>query len=186
MRTSSDNGIAVIGAGPAGLTAAHMLARHGRAATVFEAEEQVGGLAKTVQFDGYRFDLGGHRFFTKLPLVERLWEEALGEELLTRKRLSRIYFQGKFFSYPLAARDVIGRLGVVESTLCALSYVASRLGGPRNPATFEEWVTSRFGRRLYEKFLAPTPRRCGASRDRRSARRGPPSGFATSRSCWRR
>ena len=100
----------MLGAGPAGLTAAYTLARRGRPAVVFEADGVVGGIAKTVEFQGYRFDLGGHRFFTKLQPIERLWEEMLGDELLTRPRLSRIYYQGKFFSYPLVAKDVLGRL----------------------------------------------------------------------------
>jgi protoporphyrinogen oxidase len=121
---------------------------------VFEADGSVGGLAKTVEFEGYRFDLGGHRFFTKLPQVQRLWEEVLGEEFLVRPRLSRIYFGGRFFAYPLQARDVVARLGVGESMLCALSYVWHRsTRGSHEPRNFEEWVTTRFGRRLYDRFF---------------------------------
>src|SRR5207248_1754608 len=108
---------------------------------------------KTVEFGGYRFDLGGHRFFTKLKPVERLWHEMLGEELLLRPRLSRIYYQGKFFAYPLVAKDVLGRLGVVESARCALSYLWSRLRPVPEPASFEDWVTVHFGRRLYDAFF---------------------------------
>src|SRR5947207_10351882 len=117
---------AVLGAGPAGLTAAWVLARRGRTGEVFEADGVVGGIAKTVEFKGYRFDLGGHRFFTKLKPIERMWEEVMGDELLTRPRLSRIYYQGNFLAYPLQAKDVVKRLGVRESTLCALSYLWSR------------------------------------------------------------
>src|SRR3990172_4616776 len=112
---------AVLGAGPAGLTAAHVLAIRGAPAVVFEADGTVGGIAKTVEFKGYRFDLGGHRFFTKLPQVARMWEEALGDEYLTRPRLSRIYFDGKYFTYPLRAKDVPSPLGLGESRRCALS-----------------------------------------------------------------
>ena len=79
----------ILGAGPAGLTAGYLLAKLGRRVLVLEAEDQVGGLSKTVVRDGYRFDLGGHRFFTKSPEVESLWLEVLGEELLLRPRLSR-------------------------------------------------------------------------------------------------
>lgn len=146
-------GTAVLGAGPAGLTAAHVLALRGERSAVFEAEGDVGGLAKTVEFNGFRFDLGGHRFFTKLRPVARLWEDVLGEEFLTRPRLSRIYYKGRFFSYPLAARDVLARLGIVESSLCALSYLWAlrrRRGGEES---FEDWVTARFGRRLYDAFF---------------------------------
>jgi protoporphyrinogen oxidase len=144
---------AVLGGGPAGLTAAYVLALRGLEGTVFEADSQVGGIARTVEHEGCRFDLGGHRFFTKLQPIERLWETMLGDELLTRPRLSRIYYDGKFFNYPLTSRDVVGRLGLRESTLCALSYLWAlrRRGGEAE--TFEEWVTMRFGRRLYETFF---------------------------------
>jgi protoporphyrinogen oxidase len=151
--TDAAAGTVVLGAGPAGLTAAHVLAQRGHPAMVFEADERVGGLAKTVQFNGYRFDLGGHRFFTKLKPIERLWEDTLGQEFLTRPRLSRIYFGGTFFRYPFRANDVIPRLGVVESARCALSYLWSRASKPKNPETFEEWVTMHFGRRLYDSFF---------------------------------
>ena len=101
----------VLGAGPAGLTAGYLLAKLGRPVLVLEAEDQVGGLARTVVRDGYRFDLGGHRFFTKSPEVESLWLEVLGEELLLRQRLSRIYWNGKFLESPLSPRDVVRKLG---------------------------------------------------------------------------
>ena len=147
-------GLAVLGAGPAGLTAAHVLARRGVPGAVFEADGAVGGLAKTVEFDGYRFDLGGHRFYTKLPQVQRLWEEILGPDLLTRARMSRIYYAGRLFNYPLRADDVFRGLGLVESVLCAGSYVRwRRRMRHHRPASFEEWVTSRFGRRLYDAFF---------------------------------
>jgi protoporphyrinogen oxidase len=146
-------GFAVLGAGPAGLTGAYTLGLRGQQVAVFEADRQVGGIAKTVEVDGYRFDLGGHRFFTKLKQVEALWQDLLGEELLTRPRLSRIYYQGKYFSYPLTAKDVVGRLGLWESGLCALSYLWSQRHRRRTAETFEEWVTTRFGRRLYDVFF---------------------------------
>jgi protoporphyrinogen oxidase len=146
-------GTAVLGGGPAGLTAAYVLAQRDRPGAVFEADGSVGGIAKTVEFNGYRFDLGGHRFFTKLGPVQRLWEEMMGDEFLTRPRLSRIYYNGKFLSYPLQAKDVVARLGLTESILCGLSYMWSlRLRG-RDAETFEEWVTVRFGRRLYDAFF---------------------------------
>jgi protoporphyrinogen oxidase len=146
-------GIAVLGAGPAGLTAAHVLARRGVKATVFEADGVVGGIAKTVEFKGYRFDLGGHRFFTKLKPIARLWENMLGDDLLTRPRLSRIYYRGQYFSYPLEARNVVGQLGLLESLRCAFSYFSARLRPSRHEETFEDWVVARFGRRLYARFF---------------------------------
>jgi protoporphyrinogen oxidase len=149
----SNVGTAILGGGPAGLTAAYMIGRRGRPAAVFEADGTVGGIAKTIEFNGYRFDLGGHRFFTKLGPVQRLWEEMLDGEFLTRPRLSRIYFNGKYFSYPITAKDVVGRLGLFESTRCALSYLWAGRHRGSNAETFEDWVTSRFGRRLYEAFF---------------------------------
>jgi protoporphyrinogen oxidase len=144
----------VLGAGPAGLTAAHVLALRGKPAFVVEADGIVGGLAKTAQFNGFRFDLGGHRFFTKLGAIERLWEEWLGEELVTRPRLSRIYYQGKYFAYPLTSRDVVRRLGIFESALCTLSYLWAFRNRRREPESFEDWIEIRFGRRLYDTFFS--------------------------------
>jgi len=153
-RHDGNLGAAVLGAGPAGLTSAWALARRGRHATVLEADGTVGGIAKTVEFEGYRFDLGGHRFYTKLEPVLRLWQEMLGPELLTRPRMSRIYYRDRFFSYPLRAQDVFRGLGVVDSVLCGLSYFYWRRRLRRmQPRTFEEWVVRRFGRRLYDAFF---------------------------------
>ncbi len=146
-------GTAILGGGPAGLTAGYVIGRRGRPGAVFEADGTVGGIAKTIEFNGYRFDLGGHRFFTKLQPVQHLWEEVLGDELLTRPRLSRIYFDGKYFAYPITAKDVVGRLGLVESARCAFSYLWAARHRNDDAQTFEDWVTTRFGRRLYEAFF---------------------------------
>jgi len=120
---------------------------------VFEADSQVGGIAKTVERNGFRFDLGGHRFFTKLGPVQRLWEQTLGDEFLVRPRLSRIFYRGEYFAYPLRAEDVVRRLGAIETLRCAGSYLAARLHRGEPPVTFEDWVTARFGRRLYNAFF---------------------------------
>ncbi len=146
-------GVAVLGAGPAGLTAAWTLARRGQKGAVFEAEGTVGGIAKTVEFEGFRFDLGGHRFFTKLRQIESLWEDMLGADFLTRPRLSRIYYNGQFLAYPLRANDVLRRLGLGESMLCAFSYLWSMRRRGENAESFEDWVTIRFGKRLYDAFF---------------------------------
>src|SRR4051812_16842337 len=150
---TSNAGIAVLGAGPAGLTAAHLLGSRGRRGVVFEADTQVGGIAKTVEHEGFRFDLGGHRFFTKVPWVQEMWEQTLGDEFLLRPRLSRIYYRGGYFAYPLRAEDVVRRLGLMETIRCLGSYVAARMRRAEPPRTFEEWVTGRFGRRLYDAFF---------------------------------
>jgi protoporphyrinogen oxidase len=144
----------VLGAGPAGLTAAHVLASRGVQGAVYEADGAVGGIAKTVEFNGYRFDLGGHRFYTKLGPVQRLWEETLGDEFLVRSRMSRIYYGGRLFNYPLRAEDVFRGLGVLESARCALSYLRWRRRlRDHEPSSFEEWVTLHFGRHLYDAFF---------------------------------
>jgi protoporphyrinogen oxidase len=158
-RSDSESiGTAVLGGGPAGLTAGYVLALRGRRGRVLEASDIVGGIAQTREVRGYRFDLGGHRFFTKLRPVEKLWEAIMGEDFLTRPRLSRIYYDHKFMAYPLVAKDVLPRLGVYESAMCALSYLWSQAKKPfrrREPETFEEWVTEKFGHRLYGSFFGP-------------------------------
>ena len=143
----------VLGAGPAGLTAGYMLGKAGRPAIVLEAEDQVGGLAKTVERDGYRFDLGGHRFFTKSVEVDALWHEVLGDEFLLRPRMSRIYWNGRFLDYPLRGTDVIRKLGAVELTRCMASYMRAATRRNKVDETFEDWVSNRFGRRLFELFF---------------------------------
>src|SRR3954447_2665354 len=146
-------GSAVLGGGPAGMTSAWVLGRRGVPATVLEADGTLGGLSKTVRFGEYRFDLGGHRFYTKLPQVERLWREMLGDEFLTRSRLSRIYFGERFFNYPLRAEDLVKGLGVIETIRCATPFLRSRPGPKAVSRNFEEWVVDRFGQRLYDTFF---------------------------------
>jgi protoporphyrinogen oxidase len=145
--------IAVLGGGPAGLTAGYLLARQGRAVIVFEAEDQVGGLAKTEVRDGYRFDLGGHRFFTKSQEVEELWHEVMREEFLERPRMSRIYWRRRFLDYPLNGSDVIRKLGPVELARCVASYLWAAVKPKGREDNLEQWVSNRFGKRLYQHFF---------------------------------
>jgi protoporphyrinogen oxidase len=146
--------VVIIGAGPAGLTAAYQLAKRGVSSTVLEADNVVGGISRTAERDGWRFDIGGHRFFTKVAAVENLWHEILSDEdFLMRPRMSRIYYNGKFFDYPLKAYNALAGLGVVEATLCVLSYVWARIRPPKDQSSFEGWVAARFGNRLYRIFF---------------------------------
>src|SRR4029077_20401874 len=119
--------VVIIGAGPAGLTAAYELSKSGVTSTILEQDTVVGGIARTVNYKGYRFDIGGHRFFTKVTLVNQLWKEVLGDDLIRRSRLSRIYYRGKFFYYPLRAFNALMNLGIWETTLCMASYGKARL-----------------------------------------------------------
>ena len=144
----------MIGAGPAGLTAAYQLGKRGETCTVLEADPVVGGISRTVERDGWRFDIGGHRFFTKVAPVEDLWHEILpGDDLLLRPRMSRIYYRGRFFDYPLRALNALRGLGVREAVLCMLSYLRVRIRPPKDQTTFEGWTAARFGYRLYRIFF---------------------------------
>jgi protoporphyrinogen oxidase len=143
----------IAGAGPAGLTAAWMLARRGITPLVVELDSQVGGLARTVEYKGFRFDIGGHRFFTKVGAVQRLWRSMLGPEMLRRPRLSRIYYGGKFFDYPLKPINALMGLGIVNSVLVLCSYLWIQVRPIRPEVSFEDWVSNRFGRRLYRIFF---------------------------------
>ncbi|HUB72129.1 MAG TPA: NAD(P)/FAD-dependent oxidoreductase [Acidimicrobiales bacterium] len=150
---AADN-VVIIGAGPAGLTAAYELARLGKTCTVLEADDEVGGISRTVERDGWRFDIGGHRFFTKVKVVEDMWHEILpGEDFMQRPRLSRIYYQGKYYDYPLKPFNALRNLGVAESVRCAASYGWARVRPPKDQTTFEGWVAARFGWRLYKHFF---------------------------------
>jgi protoporphyrinogen oxidase len=143
----------IAGAGPAGLTAGWMLARRGVPPLILEQDGQVGGLARTVEYKGFRFDIGGHRFFTKVGAVEKLWRSMLGPEMLRRPRLSRIYYRGKFFDYPLKPFNALKGLGVGNALLVLLSYLWIRIKPIRPEVSFEDWVSNRFGRRLYLIFF---------------------------------
>jgi protoporphyrinogen oxidase len=146
--------VVIMGAGPAGLTAAYELLKNEVPITVLEKDPTyVGGLARTVEHNGYRFDIGGHRFFSKNQEVEDLWTEILGTEMLTRDRLSRIYYQGRYFAYPLKAINALWNLGPLETIRCLASYARARSRPVANPRSFEDWVRNQFGWRLYKIFF---------------------------------
>lgn len=145
--------VVILGAGPAGLAAALALTKHGHTPIVLEMSGTVGGMCRTVSYKDYLFDIGGHRFFTKFDEVQALWEEILGDDLLLRPRLSRIFYQGKFFDYPLRATNALKNLGLRESARCMLSYGRAKMRGRGDETNFEEWVSNRFGYRLFDIFF---------------------------------
>ncbi len=144
----------IVGAGPAGLTAAYELSKQKQPVVVLESDPKyVGGISRTVEYHGYRFDIGGHRFFSKSREVEELWTEILGADMLERQRSSKIYYQGEFYSYPLKLLDALSKLGILESSRCGWSFLRARLNPKKNPKTFEDWVVNQFGERLFRIFF---------------------------------
>lgn len=146
--------VAIIGAGPAGLTAAYLLSKKGYSVTIIEKDEQyVGGISRTVEYEGFRFDIGGHRFFSKSKEVVDLWNEILPDDFIQRPRMSRIYYEGKFYSYPLRAFEALWNLGIFRSTLCMLSYIKARAFPNKSIKSFEDWTVNQFGHKLYSIFF---------------------------------
>lgn len=143
----------ILGAGPAGVTAAHELSSQGIECDVIEREKTAGGLCRTLNYDGYLFDIGGHRFLSRSVEVNALWQSVLGEDLLTRQRKSRIFYRGNFFDYPLRPWDALKKMGVAGTLKSLASYTAAQLRPPQDLASFENWMIRRFGRHLYESFF---------------------------------
>ena len=153
QKESSKKDVLIIGAGPAGLTAAHLLQKLQISTYTLEKDNMVGGIARTVEHDGYRIDIGGHRFFTKVKAINDMWNEMLGNEFLKRPRKSRIYFHNSYFDYPLRATDVFAKLGFFRTTRAVLSYLRAMLF-PRKPVvSMEDWVVNQFGDYLYRTFF---------------------------------
>jgi protoporphyrinogen oxidase len=146
--------VAIIGAGPAGLTAAYLLTKQGLSVTVIEKDERyVGGISRTVEHEGYRFDIGGHRFFSKSQEVVDLWNEILPDDFIQRPRMSRIYYEGRFYSYPLRAFEALFNLGIWRSTLCMASYAWAKAWPNKSIRSFEDWTVNQFGHKLYSIFF---------------------------------
>jgi protoporphyrinogen oxidase len=150
---NEDPSVIIVGAGPAGLTAAYELLRLGIKSVVLERDAVCGGLARTINYKGYLLDIGGHAFFTKVPAVDRIWRDVLGDDLIDRPHLSSIYYQNRFFRYPVQALDALKGLGLRESLRCGLSYVLAQIVPQKPETSFEAWVANRFGRRLYQIFF---------------------------------
>jgi protoporphyrinogen oxidase len=146
--------VTIIGAGPAGLTAGYELAKNHYKVQVLEADPHyVGGISRTVRYKNFRFDIGGHRFYSKNPEIETLWTEFMGDRMRECSRLSRIYYRGRLFKSPLEPLDALRHLGLIEATRCLLSYLRRRRLAPEAIKSFEDWVVSAFGRRLFEVFF---------------------------------
>ena len=146
--------VAIIGAGPAGLTAAYLLSKQGLSVTVIEKDPvYVGGISRTVEHKGFRFDIGGHRFFSKSQEVVALWNEILPDDFIQRPRMSRIYYEGKFYSYPLRAFEALGNLGIIRSSLCMASFGWAKLFPKKDVKSFEDWTINQFGHKLYSIFF---------------------------------
>jgi protoporphyrinogen oxidase len=146
--------VAIIGAGPAGLTAGYLLTKQGKTVAIIEKDETyVGGISRTVEHEGYRFDIGGHRFFSKSQAVVDLWNEILPDDFIQRPRMSRIYYEGKFYSYPLRAFEALANLGILRSSACMASYLRYKLFPIKDVRSFEDWTTNQFGKKLYSIFF---------------------------------
>ena len=146
--------VVIIGAGPAGLTAGYLLTKQGKSVAIIEKDATyVGGISRTVEHEGYRFDIGGHRFFSKSQQVVNLWNEILPDDFIQRPRMSRIYYEGKFYSYPLRAFEALGNLGILRSTSCMVSYGLSKLFPIKDVKSFEDWTSNQFGKKLYSIFF---------------------------------
>lgn len=153
-QSSRIKSVAILGAGPAGLTAAYLLAANGCSVTVFEKDKHyVGGISRTEEYKGFLFDIGGHRFFSKSPEVVSFWKMMLKDDLLTCERKSRIYYHQRFFKYPLEIWDILKNLGLWESTASVFSYVWQSIKPLKKIDNFEDWVIARFGKRLYKVFF---------------------------------
>jgi protoporphyrinogen oxidase len=150
----SNSEVFVIGAGPAGLTASYLLTKQGISTTVIEADPvYVGGISRTVNYKHFLFDIGGHRFFSKSKEVVDLWKEILPQDFISRPRMSRIYYDGKYYSYPLKAFEALSNLGLIESSMCVLSFMYKQAFPNEKPETFHDWVANQFGERLFSIFF---------------------------------
>src|SRR5579884_906128 len=146
--------VAIIGAGPAGLTAAYMLTKAGYSVIVIEKDPvYVGGISRTVEHEGFRFDIGGHRFFSKSREVVELWDEILPNDFIQRPRMSRIFYDGKFYSYPLRGFEALRNLGLWRSTCCMLSYLKARILPLKKVESFQDWTINQFGQQLFSIFF---------------------------------
>lgn len=153
MISSPSSPLIVIGAGPAGLTAAYEAVKNKLHPIIVEKSNQVGGIARTELYRGYRFDIGGHRFFTHFDEIQHIWKEVLENDFIAVNRISRIYYKNRFYKYPLSFFNALSNLGVLEGMLILLSYLKAKVFPIKQEENLEQWVTNRFGQRLYQTFF---------------------------------
>jgi len=145
--------IAIIGAGAAGMTAAYSLAKHNAEVDIYEASSRIGGLAATLTLWNQKVDIGPHRFFSTDRKVNALWLEVVGDDYEMVDRLTRIYYENKFYSYPIRIFNALSNLGIFEASRCVFSYLGERFFATKQDGSFETWVQNRFGKRLFEVFF---------------------------------
>jgi protoporphyrinogen oxidase len=153
LNHSRNTPILIIGAGPSGIAAMYELSRHGKPVLLIEESERLGGIARTENYRGFLFDIGGHRFFTKNERIDFIWCRMLGNQFLTVNRISRIFYNGRYFSYPLKPMEVLRKFGLWESIRVVFSYLRSHVMIRKDPENLEEWMILKFGRRLYQRFF---------------------------------
>jgi protoporphyrinogen oxidase len=153
MALDLNTSLFILGAGPAGLTAAYESVKKNLHPVLVEKSSQVGGIARTELYNGYRFDIGGHRFFTHFEEIQRIWEEVLKRDFIKVHRISRIYYKKHFYHYPLSFFNALSNLGILEGLLILMSYLKVKIRPHTQEDNFEQWVTNRFGRRLFRTFF---------------------------------
>jgi len=144
----------IIGAGPAGITAGVELLKSNKFnVTLLEQDEMVGGLSRTVSHKNCKFDIGPHHFIAESEEIWAWWRNFAKNDFMKRFRFTRIYYRNHFFKYPLEPINALIGLSLSESIRCVCSYFYYRLFQIKNVKSFQDWVTNRFGHRLFSIFF---------------------------------
>ncbi|MBZ0302426.1 MAG: FAD-dependent oxidoreductase, partial [Anaerolineae bacterium] len=150
----------VLGGGIAGLATGYELARRGQKVTILEKNPDAGGLARTLVFDNFRFDIGGHRFHSNNEDVVNWVKELLGPDLLRVPRISHIRLGQKYVSYPLEFPSALNIFPPITAARMVASYILAQFTQRNKPIlSFEDWVVARFGRALFDVYFGPYTRK---------------------------